>query len=154
NDRTPVGIGIYSQWSGVIQEFGFNANYATPVKLGSKRSLTFGTNVTYLNERRAKNRVVATENDAKLTEATTESKIGVQPGVTLSVGRFDIGLYAEYLFKYNQTTNSFLTSLNDKSITASLQYTHSFMASRGLFTNARLMPLMQFNKNDDGSLGY
>ncbi len=154
NDHTAVGIGIYSQWSGVIQEFGFNANYATSVKLGEKSSLTFGTNVTYFNEGLDKNRIVATENDTKINEATKESKIAVQPGITLSIGKFDFGLYAEDLFKYNQTTNSFLTRLNDKTLTASLQYTHSFIATRGLFTNARLMPLFQMSKNEDGSLGY
>lgn len=154
NDHTAVGIGIYSQWSGVIQEFGFNANYATSVKLGEKSSLTFGTNVTYFNEGLDKNRIVATENDTKINEATKESKIAVQPGITLSIGKFDFGLYAEDLFKYNQTTNSFLTRLNDKSVTASLQYTHPFTATRGLFTDARLMPLLQMSKNEDGSLGY
>lgn len=50
NDNTALGIGIYSQWSGVIQEFGFNANYATSVQLGQKSKLTFGTNITYFNE--------------------------------------------------------------------------------------------------------
>jgi len=37
NDRTALGISVYSQWSGVVQEFGFNANYATAVRLGEKK---------------------------------------------------------------------------------------------------------------------
>ncbi len=154
NENTALGIGIYSQWSGVIQEFGFNANYATSVQLGQKSKLTFGTNVTYFNEGLDKNRVIVTENDPEILEANKESKIAIQPAITLSVGKFDFGLYAEDLFKFNQTTNEFLTRLNDKSIKASLQYTHTFAANRGLFSNARLMPLVQLGRNEDNSLAY
>jgi len=154
SENTAVGIGVYSQWAGVIQEFGFNANYATAVQLGDKSKLTFGTNVTYFNEGLDKNRVVVTENDPEISDANKESKIAIQPGITLSVGKFDFGLYAEDLIKFNQTTNEFLTQLNDKSIKASLQYTHTFGNSRGLFENARFMPLIQMGKNTDGSLAY
>ena len=154
NDHTALGIGIYSQWEGVVQEFGFNANYATAVRLGAKSKLTFGTNVSYYNEGLDKNRVITNENDPKVLEANKESKIAIQPGVTLSVGSFDFGLYAEDLFKFNQTTNEFLTQLNDKSIKASLQYTHSFGANMGLFKDARLMPLVQIGRNSDDSMSY
>ena len=85
NDHTALGIGIYSQWEGVVQEFGFNANYATAVRLGAKSKLTFGTNVSYYNEGLDKNRVITNENDPKVLEANKESKIAIQPGVTLSV---------------------------------------------------------------------
>ncbi|WP_411031887.1 PorP/SprF family type IX secretion system membrane protein [Spongiimicrobium sp. 3-5] len=154
NDHTALGISVYSQWAGVIQEFGFNANYATSVQLSKKSKLTFGTNVTYFSEGLAKNRVIATENDPELLEASLENKLAIQPGITLSVGSFDFGLYAENLLNYNQTTNSFLTSFNDKSIKASLQYTYSFMTRTGLFSKARIMPLMQLGKNEDGSMDY
>ena len=154
NENTALGIGVYSQWAGVVQEFGFNANYATAVQLGDKSKLTFGTNVTYFNEGLDKNRVIVTENDPEVGNAQKESKIAIQPGITLSVGKFDFGLYAEDLIKFNQTTNEFLTQFNDKSIKASLQYTHTFGTSRGLFENARLMPLVQMGKNIDGSLSY
>jgi type IX secretion system PorP/SprF family membrane protein len=155
NDRTALGISVYSQWAGVVQEFGFNANYATSVKLGAKSSLAFGTNITYFNEGLDRNRAVTTEGgDEKILESRKESKVAIQPGITLSMGRFDFGVYAENLFKYNQTTNNFVTNFNDKSIKASLQYTHPFTATRGLFADARLMPLVQMGKNVDGSLAY
>ena len=154
SENTALGIGVYSQWSGVIQEFGFNANYATAVRLGEKSKLTFGTNVTYFNEGLDKNRVIVTENDPQISEAGKQSKIAIQPGITLSVGKFDFGLYAVDLFKFNQTTTEFLTRLDDKSVKASLQYTHMFGTSRGLFANARLMPLVQLGRNEDNSMGY
>ena len=154
NEHTALGIGVYSQRIGVIQEFGFNANYATSVQLGSKSKLTFGTNVTYYSLGLDKNRVVATENDPQILEAKLENKIAIQPGITFSYGKFDVGIYAEDLLRYSQTTNEFLTSFNTKTVKASLQYTHAFMANSGLFSNARLMPLVQLGQNEDGSLAY
>ncbi len=154
NERTALGIGVYSQWSGVVQEFGFNANYATSVKLGDKSKLTFGTNLTYFTEGLDKNRVVVASDDSRLSEARKESKLAIQPGVTLSLGNFDFGLYAQDLLKYNQTTNIFLTNLSEKSIKASLQYTHLFNAQKGLFANARLMPLLQLGKNNENQYSF
>ncbi|MGB7395583.1 MAG: PorP/SprF family type IX secretion system membrane protein [Pricia sp.] len=154
NDRTALGASVYSQWSGVVQEFGFNANYATAVRLGEKNKLTFGTNLTYFTEGLDKNRVIVADADNRLEESQKESQIAIQPGVTLSLGQFDIGLYAQDLFKYNQTTNEFATNLGTQSVKASLQYTYEFMQNRGLLANARLMPMVQVGQNTDGSINY
>ncbi len=154
NDHTALGIGIYSQRIGVIQEFGFNANYATSVQLGAKSNLTFGANVTYYSLGLDKNRVVATENDPQILQAKLENKIAIQPGITFSYGNFDVGIYAADLIRYSQTTNEFLMSFNTKTVNASLQYTHAFMTNSGLLANARLMPLVQLGQNVDGSLSY
>ncbi len=154
NDNTALGISVYSQSSGVVQEFGFNANYAKSIRLGDKSRLAFGTNITYFNEGLNKNRVVVSQEDRELSESRRENKLAIQPGVTLSIGKFDFGLYAQDFFRYNQTSNSFLTSLNGETLKASLQYNHSFMATRGLFANARLMPLVRLGKNENGSLAY
>ncbi len=154
NENTAMGISAYTQWLGVVQEFGFNANYATSVRLSPSSRLSFGTNITYFNKGLDQNRVVTTESDERINESRKESNLAIQPGITLSLGKFDFGLYATDMLRYNQTTNSFLTSLNDKSLKASLQYTHSFDVTRGLFEDARLMPLVQLGKNPDGSLAY
>lgn len=154
SDKTAVGIGVYSQWAGVVQEFGFNANYATAVKLGRKSQLAFGANITYFNQGLDKNRVVVSENDPEISDSRKESKIAVQPGLNLSIGNFDFGLYAKDMLRYNQTTNEFLTNLSTNSINASVQYTHNFDSGRGLFENGRLMPLGQIGKNLDGSIYY
>ena len=154
NENTALGLGVYSQWSGVVQEFGFNANYATSVQLGDKSSLTFGTNVTYFSDGLDKNRIVADESDPELAQAQKESKIAIQPGITLSIGKFDFSVYAQDLFKYNQSTNEFLTNFNDKSIKAAVQYTHMLGATRGLFANGRLTPMVQVARNSDNSIAY
>ena len=155
NQNTALGIGVYSQWSGVVQQFGFNANYATAVRLGEKSKLTFGTNVTYYNEGVDKNRIVANANDIELNDIKKQSKLALQPGVSLSVGKFDVGLYASDLFSYNQSLNLFTTNLSTQALRTSLQYTHEFNAARGILEGGRIMPLVQVRQsNFDDSLSY
>ena len=76
NERTALGIGLYGQWEGVMQEFGFNANYATSVRLGTNTRLAFGTNVTYISQGLDRNRIVTPENDPTLMEAGKQ-RIGI-----------------------------------------------------------------------------
>jgi type IX secretion system PorP/SprF family membrane protein len=147
NERTALGIGVYGQWEGVMQEFGFNANYATSVRLGSNTSLALGTNVTFISQGLDRNRIVAQEIDPVLEESGKQSKIAIQPGAALSLGRFDIGLYAMNLIQYNQTTNELLTGFNTENLRASLQYTHYLQAGSGLFEGGRIMPLVQVGQD-------
>ncbi len=154
NERTALGIGLYGQWEGVMQEFGFNANYATAVRLGDKSKLTFGTNITYISQGLDRNRIVTPETDPTLEEASKQSQIAVQPGVALSLGRFDIALYGRELIKYNQTTNELVTGFDAKNLQAALQYTHEFGATSGLFEDGRLMPLVQVGKDAQDRFTY
>ncbi|KKM87169.1 hypothetical protein LCGC14_1271670 [marine sediment metagenome] len=154
NESTALGASVYSQWSGVVQEFGFNANYAKAIRLSDKNKLTFGTNLTYFTEGIDRNRIITADADNSIEESKKESQIAIQPGVTLSLGQFDFGVYATDLFKYNQTTNEFTTNLGAKTVKASVQYTYEFMQNRGLMANARLMPMVQVGQNLDGSMNY
>ncbi|MDC6353925.1 MULTISPECIES: PorP/SprF family type IX secretion system membrane protein [unclassified Robiginitalea] len=154
NERTALGIGVYGQWEGVVQEFGFNANYATAVRLGDKSKLTFGTNITYVSQGLARNRIVTPETDPTLEESTKESKISVQPGVALSVGRFDVALYGKDLIRYNQTTNELLTGFEARNLHGALQYTQPLGGASGLFENGRLMPLVQVGMDAEDRIAY
>ncbi|MEN8798868.1 MAG: type IX secretion system membrane protein PorP/SprF [Flavobacteriaceae bacterium] len=154
NEHTALGIGVYGQWSGVMQEFGFNANYANSVRLGEKTSLTFGTNVSYMSGGLAQDRIVTPENDPTLLDTRRENRIGIHPGIALSVGQFDFGLYAKDLIEYNQTSNELITGFETENIKASVQYSHLFAAGAGLFENGRMMPLLQVGQNAEGDFTY
>ena len=154
NERTALGIGVYGSWLGVMQEFGFNANYATAVPLSDKSKLTFGTNITYLSEGLDQSKIITVDNDPTIREARKENKIAIQPGIALSVGKFDVGLYARDLVQYNQTTNNLITNMHVQNLTGSLQYTHTVKAQNGLFANARIMPLLQVGMDDQNNMNY
>ena len=154
NERTALGLGLYGQWEGVMQEFGFNANYATSVRLGDNSRLAFGTNVTYISQGLDRNRIVASGGDPVLAETGKQSRIAIQPGAALSLGRFDIGLYARNLIEYNQTSNELLTGFNVENLRASLQYTHYLQARSGLFAGGRIMPLVQVGRDAVDRITY
>ena len=44
NDRTGLGLSLYTQREGLLSNFGVLANYAYGVKLSDKSNLTFGAN--------------------------------------------------------------------------------------------------------------
>jgi len=154
NERTALGIGVYGQWEGVVQEFGFNANYATSVRLGEKTKLAFGTNLTYISQGLDRNRIVAPEQDPLLQESSKQNQIAIQPGMALTVGRFDLGLYATNLIRYNQTTNELLTGFSGDNLRASLQYTHYLSATSGFFEGGRIMPMVQAGKDGQDRFAY
>jgi type IX secretion system PorP/SprF family membrane protein len=152
--NTALGLGVYGRWSGIIQEFGFNANYATAVKLGEKSALAFGTNVNYLSQGLDRNRIVTNESDPLLEEARKENKVTVEPGINLSLNKFDFGLYFRDLVVYNQTMNALETNLGMESITGTFQYNHTFKKATGLLANGRLMPMVQIGANGRGDVTY
>jgi type IX secretion system PorP/SprF family membrane protein len=152
--NTALGLGVYGRWSGIIQEFGINANYATAVKLGEKSALAFGANVNYLSQGLDNNRIIVNESDPLLEDSRKENKITVEPGINLSLNKFDFGLYFRDLVVYNQTTKLLETNLGTQSITGTLQYNHTFKKNTGFLANGRFMPILQIGANEGGDLSY
>ncbi len=154
DENTALGLGVYGRWSGIVQEFGFNANYATAVKLGEKSALAFGANINYLSQGLDKNRVVSNENDPFIEDAQKENKINIEPGINLTVGSFDFGVFFRDLISYNQTMDELLTNFGTESLHTTVQYTHKFKHGGGLLENGRFMPLVQLGMNNTNDLSF
>lgn len=154
DENTALGLGVYGRWSGIVQEFGFNANYATAVKIGQKRALAFGANINYLSQGLDKNRIVTNENDPIIEDARKENKINVEPGLNLTMGNFDFGVFFRDLVSYNQTMDELLTNFNTQNLATTVQYTHKFKHAGGILENGRFMPLVQLSTNVNDELSY
>lgn len=154
DENTALGLGVYGRWSGIVQEFGFNANYATAVKIGQKSALAFGANINYLSQGLDKNRIVTNENDPIIEDARKENKINVEPGLNLTMGNFDFGVFFRDLVSYNQTMDELLTNFNTQNLATTVQYTHKFKHAGGIFENGRFMPLVQLSTNVNDELSY
>ncbi len=155
NDRTGLGLSLYTQREGIISNYGVLANYAYGVKLNDKSNFTFGANVSYYNSGFDRNRANPVEDDPILNGFQEVSLLSFQPGFNLSYGKFDFGLFAENLFDYNLKTQESVSDFADKTFSGHLQYTHQFENTSGIFENARLMPLARARKvgQDDFVLG-
>ena len=146
NDRTGLGLSLYTQREGIVSNYGILANYAYGIKLSDKSNFTFGANLSYYNSGFDQNRANPIENDPLLNGFQDVSLISFQPGFNLSYGKFDFGLFAENLFDYNLKTNESVSDFQDKTYSGHLQYTHQFENTSGIMENARLMPLARARK--------
>jgi len=155
NDRTGLGLSLYTQREGIVSNYGVLANYAYGIKLNDKSNFTFGANFSYYNSGFDQNRANPIEIDPLLNSFQDVSLLSFQPGFNLSYGKFDFGLFAENLFDYNLKTNESVSDFKDKTYSGHLQYTHQFENATGIMENARLMPLARARKvgQDDFVLG-
>ncbi len=149
NDRTGLGLSLYTQREGVLSNYGVLANYAYGVKLNDKSNFTFGANLSYYSSGFDENRANPIEIDPLLTGFQDSSLLTFQPGFNLSYGAFDFGVYAENLIDYNLKTSEAITEFQDKTFSGHLQYTYGFKKDKGIFEEGRLMPLARVRKVGD-----
>lgn len=146
SDRSGVGVSLFTNREGLFNNFGVHANYAYGVRLSQKSTFTFGANVSYYQSAFNQDRVNSVEVDPLLNTLESSSLVTFQPGFNFSIGRFDIGGYAENLFDYNLKTSESVTDFNEKTYSGHLQYTHQFENGGGIMEKARLMPLARVRK--------
>ncbi|MBL7471486.1 PorP/SprF family type IX secretion system membrane protein [Robertkochia sediminum] len=141
-DRMGVGLSVYHQKFATIANFGVMANYAYGVKLAEKSNLTFGFNLSYYDSGIDQSDVNSVQpDDPRLQELDGNSLLSFQPGINLSLGSFDVGVYAENLFDYNLKSGSSLTDFDEKTYTGHLMYTNRFKSTNGLMENGRFSVL-------------
>lgn len=155
SDRSGVGLSLFTNREGLFNNFGVHANYAYGVRLSPKSNFTFGANVSYYQSAFNQNRANAIDIDPFLNTLESSSLVTFQPGFNLSLGKFDIGGYAENLFDYNLKTSESVTDFSEKTYSGHLQYTHQFENGAGILEQARLMPLARVRKTgeEDITLG-
>ena len=147
-DRSGLGLSLYTQKIGPVQNIGVLANYAYGIKLSDKSNFTFGGNLAYYNTGLNRNDVdVIDPNDFRINGTQDSNVLSFQPGFNLSFGQFDLGAFAENLFDYNLKTSETLTEFKDKTYSAHLQYTYPFKNGSGILESARVMPLARVRMN-------
>lgn len=141
NDRTGLGLSLYTQRIGILSNYGVLANYAYGIKLSDKSNFTFGANLSYYSSGIDDSRANPIEIDPFLSDFDDSSLLSFQPGFNVSYGPFDFGLFAENLFDYNIKTSETVTDFQDKTFSGHLQYTYMFENQKGVLESGRLMPL-------------
>ncbi|MCK0161227.1 PorP/SprF family type IX secretion system membrane protein [Allomuricauda sp. F6463D] len=146
SDRSGVGLSLFTNREGLFNNFGLHANYAYGVRLSENSTFTFGANVSYYQSAFNQDRVNSVEEDPFLNTLESSSLVSFQPGFNFSIGKFDIGGFAENLFDYNLKSSESVTDFNEKTYSGHLQYTHQFENGSGMLESARLMPLARVRK--------
>src|SRR5690554_867181 len=155
SDRSGLGLSIYHQKFGTIANFGAIANYAYGIRLSQHSNLTFGFNLSYYSSGVDKSNINPNQpNDPTIADLENGSLLTFQPGINLSIGSFDVGLYAEDAFDYNFKTSESLTEFKDKTFSAHLMYTNRFDNGVGMLENARFSALTRARRMGDEDLSF
>ncbi|MEM9647363.1 MAG: PorP/SprF family type IX secretion system membrane protein [Bacteroidota bacterium] len=141
NERVGLGVSLYNQQEGVISNLGIMANYSHGIQLGQKSNLSFGVNIPYYVSSFDPDRAVTLDDDPLLNDATQNSIVSFQPGLNLSLGKFDFGVFAQNLVDYNIRTGKSLSEFNEKTFSGHIQFAHEFKNGAGIFEDGRLLPL-------------
>mgnify|MGYP000173888763 CR=1 FL=1 len=154
-ENVGAGFAIYQQEVGVFKDFGALVNYAHRLQLNETMDLTFGFNFLY--SRRSANalKVNSTVPDPQVANFQDIPVVAWQPAVTLSFGKFDVGLFFENLLDFDLKNSEMLTSFGEKTFSAHGMYSHEFTYASGIFKGADLRTLIMARKpgEDDFSIG-
>lgn len=150
-ERAGVGIGIYQQNLGIITSFGGVGNYAYQIPIHEKIKLTLGFNIAYYNSGVDRNRAVTNEPDPAILALRNNSILTVKPGLNVTWGSFDFGVYAENFVDYDFKSSKMVQDYSQKTYTGHAMYHHQMQNQEGLFENGffRLIARGKMNQTDD-----
>lgn len=154
-ERSGAGIGLYQQNLGILTSFGGIANYSYQVQLRENMVLTGGFNLAYYSSGINSGRVVSNEPDPALLGLSNTSLLTLKPGINLSWGSFDVGVYAENLVDYDFKTSKMVQEYGNKTYSGHLMYHHQMNNQSGMFEDGyfRLMFRGRVNEIEDFTYG-
>lgn len=122
SEQVGTSLSLFQQNVGILTNFGVIVNGAYSIPLADNVSLTMGVNIPIF--RTALINSFEVSNDPTLANFEESVVVIAQPGINLSIGRFDIGIYGQNLVDYNLKTSESLTSFDEKTFSAHFIYSH------------------------------
>ncbi|TDQ29837.1 PorP/SprF family type IX secretion system membrane protein [Tenacibaculum caenipelagi] len=152
-ENVGAGMAIYQQEVGVFKDFGALANYAHRLQLNETMDLTFGFNFLYSRRSADGLKVNSTEPDPQVANFQDVPVVNLQPAITLSVGKFDVGVFFENLLDFNMKKSEMATSFGEKTFSGHVMYSHELTYASGLFEGADIRLMAIARKPGDGEFG-
>ncbi|MCX2681854.1 PorP/SprF family type IX secretion system membrane protein [Galbibacter sp. EGI 63066] len=155
-ENSGAGLGLYQQNLGLLVDSGLLLNYAYGVNFTEDVVLTVGINTTLFRRGLNKNAVNSAESDPAILENQDDFLFLAMPGINLSIGSVDMGIYAENIFDYNFNDANTVTDFSDKIFSGQLGYTKAFDRSIGFMEDARWRTLVYGKTlpNEDFQYGF
>ncbi len=126
-ENVGTSISLFQQDVGILTNFGTVINGAYGIQLDRNVMLTLGVNIPIFRTSLINDAVVS--NDPALGNFEDSVVVIAQPGINLTVGRFDIGIYGQNLVDYNLKTSESLTNFDEKTFSAHLMYSQPIKSS-------------------------
>ncbi|MGG8496616.1 PorP/SprF family type IX secretion system membrane protein [Tenacibaculum sp. TC6] len=153
-ENVGAGLAVYQQEIGVFKDFGALANYAHRIQLNENLDLTFGFNVLYSRRSADGLKVNSQVPDPAVSNFQDIPMVNFQPAVTLSFGKFDVGVFFENLLDFNLKENSLATSFSEKAYSAHVMYSHELTYASGIFEGADIRVLALGRKPGNGNFSF
>jgi len=138
---TGAGIAVFQQEIGVFRDFGAVVNYAHQIQMGAKTKLALGFNFFYSRRGLNAEDIITQAEDQVVSNFQDIPIVNLQPAVTFSYDKFNVGLFFEDLAYFNLKSSAFTTGLSEKTISAHAGYSNEFANLSGLLENAYIRVL-------------
>ena len=153
-ENVGAGIAVYQQEVGVFKDFGAIANYAHRLQLNETMDLTFGFNFLYSRRSADGLKVNSVVPEPGIANFQDIPMVNFQPAITLSFGKFDVGLFFENLLDYNLKDNEMATSFSEKTFSAHAMYSHELTYASGIFSGADIRVLAIARKPGEDEFAF
>lgn len=154
-EGTGAGIAVFQQEIGVFKDFGAVVNYAHQLKLGKKTKLALGFNFFYSRRSLDNGTVLTQQEDELISNFQDIPIINLQPAVTFSYGKFNVGVFLEDLVAFNLKENELSSGeLTEKTISGHLGYATKFNNFSGLLKDSYVRVLGIARSSDIGGFTY
>lgn len=148
------GLGLYQQSLGLLTDSGLLMNYAYRVQFHEKVYITMGLNATLFRRGLNTDAIASAETDPTILENQDDFLGLVMPGINLSVGKFDLGVYAENLFDYNFNQSRAVTDFSNKIYSGHLGVNHPFLNATGMLRNGHWRSIMYVKTQPNGEMQF
>ncbi|NER13336.1 type IX secretion system membrane protein PorP/SprF [Leptobacterium flavescens] len=154
-EKNGVGLGVFQHDVGIFTNIGVIANYARGFRIGDESWITLGINV--IGSKRTIDRDDFTADEFNMLPMAGRNDISLiaMPGISLTLGKFTIGVSSENLIDYNLTQSELETEA-DKIIFGHASYDFKFNTGRGTFLHNGLLRTTVYGKtipNEDAQFG-
>ena len=133
-EKSGYGISVYQKNVGLWKSIGAIANYTRGVTLSEKNVLSLGFNIIGFSSGLDKGKIIVGEADPLLDQYVKTNMVIVNPGVSLKLNMFNIGVSAENILGYNFSSTK--TPLGDKTYLGHLMFTSEKSELENLFENS------------------
>ncbi|WP_340063386.1 PorP/SprF family type IX secretion system membrane protein [Ascidiimonas aurantiaca] len=113
-EKSGAGLALFQHNIGLFIDSGLLANYARGIQLGRESWLTFGINLIAFRRGLNQGNFITPEPDPIILESKDDIIMAVMPGITLTLGNFNLGVTSENLFDYNFSEATQQTDFSDK----------------------------------------
>ncbi len=159
-EKSGYGLSVYQKTVGVWKSIGAIGNYSKGINLSENTILGLGFNVIGFNSDLDRTRIITTEPDPLFNQYEKTTMLLINPGISLQISDFNIGIYGDNLVDYNFGSSKTQTHFGEKTYSGHLMYNSPKSEASNIFENSNftILTRAKYSKSVDmeytGSILY